>query len=105
MEFFKSWDPTNTDHVNHANYATYVATKNYECASMPAAESLANYGALSKKTQYISLSDQSTYKLSNDYRENYNARIPHYLYARALFDTPIEGFFDDYSTDIPHIGV
>jgi hypothetical protein len=93
------------DKVNHANYVTYLATDNYECASMPAAESLANYGARSKNTQYISLSDQSTNGLSNDYRENYNGRIPHYLYARALFDTTIEGFFDDYSTDIPHIGV
>lgn len=72
---------------------------------MPAAESLANYGALSKHTQYISLTDQTNFGLTDDYRENYNGRIPHYLYAKALFDTTIEGFFDDYSTDGQHNGV
>ncbi len=72
---------------------------------MPAAESLANYGARSKNTQYISLTDQGDNNLTNDYRENYNGRIPHYLYAKALFDTKIEEFFDDYSTDGQHNGV
>jgi hypothetical protein len=104
MKFFSSWDPTNHNKVNHRNYTTYLQTTNYESSSMPAAESLANYGARSKNTQYISLTDQGNY-IENDYRENYNGRIPHYLYAKALFETKIDEFFDDYSNDGQHNGV